>query len=39
MYEMFKERQTGLGVRKEEPGRAALATNGEPSAAGIISSE
>ena len=39
MYERFKEMQVGLGVCKEEPGRAAIATNGEPAAAGIISSE
>ena len=39
IYGRFKERQTGLGVCKEEPGRAAIATNGEPAAAGIISSD
>ena len=33
MYERFEERQMGLGVCKEEPGRAAIATNGEPAAA------
>ena len=39
MYEKFKERQAGLGVCKEEPGRAAIATSGEPAAAGSLSSD
>ena len=39
MYERFKERQVGLGVCKEEPGRAAIATNGEPAGAGSLSSD
>ena len=39
MYEKFKERQVGLGVCKEEPGRAAIATNGVPAAAGSLSSD
>ena len=37
--EKFKERQVGLGVCKEEPGRAAIATNGEPAGAGSLSSD
>ena len=39
MYEILKERQVGLSVRKEEPGRAAKATSGEPAGAGSLSSE
>ena len=39
MYERLKERQVGLGVCKEEPGRAAIATNGVPAAAGSLSSD
>ena len=39
MYERFKERQVGLGVCKEEPGRAAIATNGEPAGAGSLSND
>ena len=39
LYERFKKRQVGLGVCKEEPGRAAIATNGEPAGAGSLSSE
>ena len=39
MYERFKERQVGLGVCIEEPGRAAIATNGEPAAAESLSSD
>ena len=39
MCERFKERQMGLRVCKEEPGMAAIVTNGEPAAAGIISSD
>ena len=38
MYERFKERQVGLGVCKEEPGQAAIATNGELAGAGSLSS-
>ena len=37
--ERFNGRQEGLGVCKEEPGRAAIATNGEPAGAGSLSSE
>ena len=39
VYERFKERQVGLGVCKEEPGRAAISTNWEPAAAGSLSSD
>ena len=39
MYEKFKEGQVGLSVCKEEPGRAAVATNGEPGAARSLSSD
>ena len=39
MYERFRERQVGLGVCKEEPGWAAIATNGEPAGAGSLSSD
>ena len=39
MYERFKERQMGLDMCKEEPGQAAIAANGEPAAAGSISSD
>ena len=37
--ERFNGRQEGLGVCKEEPGRAAIATNGEPLGAGSLSSD
>ena len=39
LYERFKKRQVGLGVCKEEPGRAAIATNVEPAGAGSPSSD
>ena len=39
MHERFKERQVGLGVCKEEPGRAAIATNGEPAGVGSLNSD
>ena len=39
MYERFRERQVGLGVCTLEPGRAAIATNGEPVVAESLSSD
>ena len=39
MFERFEERQAGLVVSKEEPGRAAIATDGEPAADGSLSSD
>ena len=39
MYKRFKERLVRLGVCKVEPGRAAIATNGEPVGAGSLSSD
>ena len=39
LYKRFNERQVGLGVCKEEPGRAAIATNGEPAGAGSLCSD
>ena len=37
MYERFKEKHVGLGVCKEEPGRAAIASSGEPAGARSLS--
>ena len=37
--EKLKERQMGRVVCKEEPGRAAIATNGEPAGAESLSSD
>ena len=37
--ERFEERQVGLVVCKEEPGRAAIATDEEPAGAGSLSSD
>ena len=39
MYERLKERQVGLGVCKDEPGRASIATNGQPAAAECLNSD
>ena len=39
MYERFNKRHVELGVCKEEPGREAIATNGEPAAAGSLSND